>query len=126
MDIGMTTTATPDVTPYKPIFTFWHKLIMISSMIIVGLVLVGAFIDVNFRPSPNPDLSPEQLARDAATTERASAFVLALGFEPGPVVRRALDSGSAYCTVRVAGSDKTFSLWCTRWHPTCIENMLKA
>jgi hypothetical protein len=46
--------------------------------------------------------------------------------DDGPVVRRALDSGSAYCTVRMAGRDKTFSLWCTRWHPTCIENMLKA
>jgi hypothetical protein len=69
------------------------------------------------------DLSDKQLARDAAATGRARAFVEALGFEAGPAVCRSLVSGSAWCTVRVAKSDKTFSLWCSWRHPTCIESL---
>jgi hypothetical protein len=69
------------------------------------------------------DLSARQIARDAAARERAGEFVRGLGFAPGPAVCRARSSGSAWCTVRVARSDKTFSLWCSWRHPTCIENL---
>jgi len=118
-----------DSTPaYEPIFKPWHRIFM-SSVIIVFALLGGASIfyvlAVDSRPHMPSDLSAQQLSRDAAASDRASAFVRALGFEPGPAVCRATHSGSAWCTVRVADSDKTFALWCSRHHPTCIENLAR-
>jgi hypothetical protein len=92
------------------------------SLLVLGVLLIVNIVIAHRQPS-EPEPSSYQVARDAAAADRASAFVRALGFEPGPAVCRALDSGSAYCTVRVAGSDKTFALWCSRKHPTCIENL---
>jgi hypothetical protein len=104
-----------------PVFPFWQKLYFGSCFaVLMGMCVYAIFFASR---QPPPELSSQQLARDAAATERAAAFVTALGFKPGPAVCRALESGSAYCTVRVAGSDKTFALWCSWRHPTCIENM---
>jgi hypothetical protein len=87
------------------------------------------FIFIIAVPWPSPrerdDLPERRLARDVAAGVRAQAFVEALGFEPGPVVSRSTNGGSAWCTARVAGSDKTFSLWCSWRHPTCIENLAR-
>jgi hypothetical protein len=87
------------------------------------------WIIVLLLPWPAPrtpdDLSAADRARDEAAAVRARAFVEALGFEPGTAVCRSTDSGSAWCTARVAGSDKTFALWCSRRHPTCIENLAR-
>ena len=113
---------------YEPIFKPWHRIFM-SSVIIVFALLGGASIfyllAVDSRSHMPSDLSAQQLTRDAAASERARAFVGALGFEPGPIVCRAIHSGSAWCTARVAGSDKTFALWCSWRHPTCIENLAR-
>jgi hypothetical protein len=90
------------------------SLVMIALLIIVNLY-------IGQRRSLDP--SPPQITRDAAAAARAQVFVRALGFEPGPAVCRAKRDGAAWCTIRVAGSDKTFALWCSDEHPTCIENM---
>jgi hypothetical protein len=87
--------------------------------VLIGM-LVYAMISHYRQAPPEPEPSSYQLARDAAT-ERAAAFVTALGFEPGPAVCRAKRDGSAWCTIRIAGSDKTFALWCSDEHPNCIE-----
>lgn len=113
---------------YESIFKPWHRIFM-SSVTVVFALLGGASIfyvlAVDSSPRMPSDLSAQQLARDAAAIERASAFVRALGFEPGPAVCRATHSGSAWCTARVAQSDKTFALWCSQQHPTCIENLAR-
>lgn len=88
--------------------------------------VAGLWTIVLLLPWPAPrtpdDLSAADLARDEAAAVRARAFVEALGFEPGAAVCRSTKSGSAWCTARVAGSEKTFALWCSRRHLTCIEN----
>lgn len=86
-------------------------------------LMLATIILIPTRPRTPDDLSAKQIARDAAARERAGEFVRGLGFEPEPALCRARSSGSAWCTVRVAGSDKTFSLWCSWRHPTCIENL---
>ena len=94
------------------------------------LAMMGVFMVIVFtlsiytytRPPPAPAPSSYQVARDAQAVVRATAFVQALGFTPGPAVCRAKRDGAAWCTIRVAGSDKTFALWCSDEHPTCIEN----
>jgi hypothetical protein len=91
---------------------------MPSLVMIALLIIVNLYIGKRRSLDPNPP----QIARDAAAADRASAFVRALGFAPGPAVCRAKRDGSAWCTIRVAGSDKTFALWCSDEHPTCIEN----
>ena len=88
-------------------------------MIFVGLV--GWLVPWASPRTPD-DLSAADLARDEAAAVRARAFVEALGFEPGGVVCRSTSSGSGWCTIRVAGSDKTFALDCSRRHPACVEN----
>jgi hypothetical protein len=100
----------------------WHNVVIYSIAALNGVGLLVSLIVVGRQGVRTPgDLSAKQLARDAAAKERAFAFVRGLGFEPGPAMCCALFSGSAWCTVRVAGSDKTFSLWCSWRHPTCIE-----
>lgn len=90
---------------------------------ILGMIfVVVAWLVPWAAPRTPADLSAEQLARDEATAGRARAFVEALGFEPGGVVCRSTSSGSGWCTIRVAGSDKTFALYCSRRHPACVEN----
>ena len=109
---------------YEPVIKPWHR-IFIRSLHALSIVVLVVCMILLYRDSvrtPRND-SAKQFARDAAAAERAAAFVRALGFEPGPAVCRALESGSAWCTARVAGSDKTFSLWCSRRHPVCIENL---
>ena len=103
----------------KPVFGFWAKCGLV--VYILSMIAINVYV-ARRAPAPEPP-SAKQLALDAAAAERAAAFVRALGFEPGPAVCRALESGSAWCTVRVSGSDKTFSLWCSRRHPVCIENL---
>jgi hypothetical protein len=95
------------------------------AMFVLAIASVIVALLVPWRVHTTDDLSAKQLALDAAARERAGEFVRQLGFEPGPAVCHALDSGSAWCTVRVAGSDKTFSLWCSRRHLTCIENLAR-
>jgi hypothetical protein len=94
-----------------------------SLAVLVLGVLIIVHIVIARRPPPEPEPTSYQLARAAAARERAAAFVRALGFEPGPAVCRAKRDGPAWCTIRVAKSDKTFALWCSRRHPTCIENL---
>jgi hypothetical protein len=100
---------------------------MIPAFVLYVAFLVGLNLYADryaeHREPPEPEPTKYQIARDAAATERAAAFVTALGFEPGPAVCRALKKGDAYCTIRVVGSDKMFALWCSRKHPTCIENL---
>jgi hypothetical protein len=99
----------------KPIFSGWFAVLMSTYVALIVAMLVYAIIGGPRRP-------PRE-ARDAAARERAAAFVRALGFEPGPAVCRAKRDGSAWCTIRVAGSVKTFALWCSDEHPNCIENL---
>jgi hypothetical protein len=86
----------------------------------IAIMVVAILLPWRLRQTRD-ELPPNQQALDVAATERAGAFVRALGFAPGPAVCRSVSSGSAWCTIRVAESDKTFSLWCDRRHPTCIE-----
>jgi hypothetical protein len=89
-------------------------------------VLLVVAVLIPWRSPRSPDELPERrLERDAAAVVRARAFVDALGFEAGPAVCRSTDGGSAWCTARVADSDKTFALWCSWRHPTCIENLAR-
>jgi hypothetical protein len=104
------------------VLTFWQKMYFGSCFAVLIGMLVYAMISHYRQAPPEPEPSSYQLAR-AAAAERAAAFVTALGFEAGPAVCRALKKGDAYCTIRVAGSNKTFALWCSRKHPTCIENL---
>jgi hypothetical protein len=86
---------------------WWLFVAFVAGLLILVLLLPWA------APRTPDDLSAADLARDEAAAVRARAFVEALGFEPGAAVCRSTASGSAWCTARVAGSDKTFALWCT-------------
>ena len=100
--------------------SWWAPILApILAMIVVFLV---AWLVPWAAPRTPGDLSAADLARDEAAAGRARAFVEGLGFEPGGVVCRSTSSGSGWCTIRLAGSDKTFALYCSRRHPTCIEN----
>ena len=90
----------------------------IAFLVLEVVVLFGIPIYV-LRPEPEP--ATRQQTREAAAVARAAAFVRALDFEPGPAVCRAKRDGSAWCTIRVTGSEKTFALWCSDEHPNCIE-----
>jgi hypothetical protein len=99
--------------PIKPLFSWWHEAMLYGMWVIaLALLFVAIFVD-----PPRPS----QVTLDAAAAQRAEAFVSALGFEPGPAVCRAKRDGSAWCTIRISGSDKTFALWCSDEHPNCIE-----
>jgi hypothetical protein len=76
---------------------------LVLALVLEVVVLSGIIIYVR-RPEP----ASYQTARDETARQRATAFVQALGFAPGPAVCRAKRDGSAWCTIRVAGSDKTF------------------
>lgn len=87
---------------------------------VVAGVLLGVSIML---PWPKPETTSPNPARDQAAVERAQAWLEQLGFEPGPAVCRTVRGGSGWCTVRVAGTDRTYSLFCSYRHPTCVESV---
>jgi hypothetical protein len=105
----------------RPFWRWW----MIPAFVLYVAFLVGVNLyadrDAEHREPPEPEPTKYQIARDEAAKERAAAFLRGLGFEPGPAVCRAKRDGSAWCTIRVASSEKTFALWCSDEHPNCIE-----
>jgi hypothetical protein len=78
-----------------------------------------------YQPRQVEDLSDAQRARDDAARARARQFVEDLGFTPAGVVCWSQRSGSGWCTVRVEGTDKTFALFCSWRHPSCVENTVQ-
>ena len=94
----------------------------LAMMGVLVVMLFALSIYTYTRPPPAPEPSSYQVARDEAAQERARDFVRGLDFEPGLAVCRAKRDGSAWCTIRVAGSEKTFVLWCSDEHPTCNEH----
>jgi len=109
----------------KPLFGFWSWFVAGSCYAIIISGLIYAIMQRNRQPPPKPEPSSYELARDDAARERAAQFVRTLGFEPGPAACRSKRDGSAWCTIRVAGSDKTFALWCSDEHPMCIEDVAR-
>jgi hypothetical protein len=74
--------------------SWWAPILApILAMIVVVLV---AWLVPWAAPRMPGDLSAADLARNEATAVRARAFVEALGVEPGAVVCRSTDSGSAW------------------------------
>ena len=116
----MHSTETP-ATWRERLWRSWWAPVLVPTLAIIFVGLVGWLVPWASPRTPD-DLSAADLARDEAVAVWARAFVEALGFEPGRVVCRSTSSGSGWCTIRVAGSDKTFALYCSRRHPACVEN----
>lgn len=88
--------------------------------VLVGIMLIGLWM---IPPQAPAERSEGVQARDDAAVQRAESWLHTLGFEPGPAICRSASWGSAWCTIRVAGTDRTYSLFCSYRHPHCVENM---